>query len=151
SHEIDALLRLALIMAINLRAADHAICKVRCRALFRAKEAPGIVAESTVPLLPTVPDKAADLVKAGSIPGLGYKLRSGERGIRFDIPKNRWVGEWLTRLTARKDRCQIEPEPVYMHHLNPVTKAVQNHPADNRLIGVERVSTAGKVGVTAVP
>ena len=48
---------------------------------------------------------------------------------------------------ARQDRRQVEPEAVDVHLLDPVAQAVHDHPADDRVVGVERVAAAGVVGV----
>ena len=34
-----------------------------------------------------------------------------------------------------------------MHLLDPITEAIHDHPADNRLIGVERISSAAVIGI----
>ncbi len=75
-HEVDALLRFALLVSIHLRASDHAVGKARQRTLFTAEEAAGIVAEPPVPFFPTVPDEAAHLVEPGRIPRFGNKLHA---------------------------------------------------------------------------
>ena len=77
-HEVDTLLGLALLVAVQRRAADHAVDEPLDRAFFAAEEAADIVAEASVPLPPTIPDEAPDLVQARRIPGLGDKFRAGE-------------------------------------------------------------------------
>src|SRR6516162_1523159 len=53
-------------------------------------------------------------------------------------------------LVARQDRRKIEAEAVHMHLGHPVTQAVQNEPAHDRLIGVERIATTTVIGVTGL-
>src|SRR4051812_20081883 len=69
--EIDALFRLAILVSIDLRAANEAVGKAAQRAFFRAEERSDIVAETPVPFLPAIADKTADLIKPGGIPRLG--------------------------------------------------------------------------------
>ena len=54
----------------------------------------------------------------------------------------------MARRVAGQDRRQVEAEAVDVHLLDPVAQAVHDHPADDRMIGVERVAAAGVVGVT---
>jgi hypothetical protein len=68
---VDALLNLALLMAVNHGAAQQAIGKVADEAVISTKKTAHVVAESAVPLFPTVAEKAADPVQPGRIPGFG--------------------------------------------------------------------------------
>jgi hypothetical protein len=45
------------------------------------------------------------------------------------------------------NRGEIETEAVNVHFLHPIAEAVEDHPPDNRMIGVERVSSPAVVGV----
>src|SRR5262249_21746415 len=67
--EVDALLGLALLVAVNLRAADDAVGDAAQRARLAAEEVTDVVAEAAVPLLPGVADEAADLIESGRVPG----------------------------------------------------------------------------------
>jgi hypothetical protein len=75
-HKVDALLRLALLMRINLRAAQQPVGDVLDRARVAAKETAEIVAKPPVPFFPTVPGKAAHLVKPRCVPRLGDEFRA---------------------------------------------------------------------------
>mgnify|MGYP003694180711 CR=1 FL=1 len=90
-HEVDALLGLALLVAVERRAADQAVGKPLDRAFLAAEEAADVVAEASVPLLPAVADEAAHLVEAGRIPRLGDELRARQRRVRLDVPQHRRV------------------------------------------------------------
>ena len=57
------------------------------------------------------------------------------------------AGQRDARRVAREDRREVEPEPVHVHLLHPVAEAVHDHPAHDRVIGVQRVARAGVVGV----
>ena len=48
---------------------------------------------------------------------------------------------------AGEDGSEVEPEAIHVHLADPVAETVQNHPADNRVIGVESVAGAAVVGV----
>jgi hypothetical protein len=80
-HEVDALLRLALLVAEDLGAADQPVGEAGCRSRIAPEEAASIVAESSVPFLPAVADEAADLVKSCGVPRLGDHLRVGQHGV----------------------------------------------------------------------
>ena len=146
-HEVDALLGLALLVGIDLGAAGQAVGHARHRARLTAEEAPDIVAEPPVPLLPAVAHERADLVQAGGIPGLGDELRAREHRVRLDVPQDGRTRHRVTRGAAREHRGEIEPEAIHVHRLDPVAKAVHDHPPDDRLVGVERVARARVVGV----
>src|SRR5262249_45932326 len=69
--EVHALLGFALLVAIDVRAAEQPVRHVADRAGIALSEAANIVPEAAVPLLPPVADEGAYLVEAGGIPGLG--------------------------------------------------------------------------------
>src|SRR5271165_7454629 len=48
---------------------------------------------------------------------------------------------------ARKDRSEVEAEPVDMHLVDPVAQAVHNHSPDDWMIGVESIAGPRVVGV----
>src|SRR4029077_6595810 len=69
--EVDAVLDFALLVPLHVRAAPELGREGGDRAVVAADEAPDVVAEAAVPLLPGVADEGADLVEPGGIPGLG--------------------------------------------------------------------------------
>src|SRR5881392_1017664 len=109
-HEIDAHLGLPFLVPVDLGTAEQPICDYRYRAVIASEEAPHIIAKPSVPLPPAIPGEASDLVKSGCIPRFGDHLRSGQRGIRFDIPEHRWVKHRLAGRITRQNRSQIESE-----------------------------------------
>src|SRR3990167_3401034 len=50
---------------------------------------------------------------------------------------------------APQHRCQIEPEAVDMHLLDPIAQAVQHHPQHRRLRQIQRVAGACIIGIIA--
>ena len=96
-HEIDALLGLALLVAVDVGAAQQPSGHARHRAVVAFQETPDVVAEPAVPFLPGVADEAADLIEPGGIPRLGDQLGAGEQRIRLDVPEDRRVGQRATR------------------------------------------------------
>ena len=48
---------------------------------------------------------------------------------------------------ARKDRRKIEAEAIDVHLCYPVAQTIQDHPAHDRMIGLEGVAAAGVVGI----
>src|SRR5262252_6766803 len=77
-HEVDTLFGLAFLVPVYLGAAKQAVGKTSHRPLVATEKAADIVAEPTVPLLPTVPNKAAHLIQTGRIPRLGNEFRAGQ-------------------------------------------------------------------------
>ncbi len=146
-HEVDALLRLALLVCVDVGAADQAVGHARHRARLAAEKTPDIVAKPPVPLLPAVAHERADLVQAGGIPRLGDELRAREQRVRLDIPQHGRTRQRIARGVAREHRCEVEPKAIHVHRLDPVAETVHDHPPDDRLVGVERVPRARVVGV----
>src|SRR4029077_10345808 len=102
-HEVDALLRLALLVGIERRAADQAIGKALERALLAAEKAARVIAKPPVPLPPAISHEAPHLVQAGRVPRLGDELRPRQRWVRLDIPKHGRACHDRTRLVALED------------------------------------------------
>jgi len=75
--EVDALLRLAPLVAIQLGAADHPVGEAPHHAVRAAQEAPDVVTKAAVPLPPAVSDEAAYLIEARCVPRLGDDLDAG--------------------------------------------------------------------------
>ena len=73
-YKINALFSLTLFMTVNCRAAKQSVRKVSDRIVFSAKEASDIVSKSTIPLLPTISDKAANLIQPRRVPGFRDEL-----------------------------------------------------------------------------
>src|SRR5439155_23272871 len=61
-HEVDALLGLALLVAVDFGTADDPVRHPAHGARFAAEEVAHVIAKAAVPLLPGVPDEAAHLV-----------------------------------------------------------------------------------------
>ena len=146
-YEVDALLRLALLMAVEVRAAEQAPRKAPRGRGVALHEAAHVVPEAAVPLFPVVADERAELIEAGRVPGLGDQLRAGEHRIGFDIPQHGRVLERPAFLVAREDRGEVEAKAVHVHAFDPVAQAVDDEPAHDRLIPVERVAGAAVIGV----
>ena len=87
-HEVDALLGLALLVTVNVGAAEDACGNAGYRAVVAFEETPDVVAEPAIPLLPAVADEASHLIQSGGIPCLGNQLGAGQQRIRFDVPEN---------------------------------------------------------------
>src|SRR5712691_7426844 len=95
-HEVDALLGLALFVAVQRRAADQAVRKALDHAFFATEKTTDVIAEPPVPLPPAVSDEAPHLVQARRIPGLGDELRASERRVRLDIQEHRRAQHHMT-------------------------------------------------------
>src|SRR5262249_42752738 len=135
------------LVPVYLRATEYAVGQAPHCTLFAAEEAADIVAEPAVPLLPTVPNEAADLIQAGSIPRLGDELRARQDRVRLNIPQHWWVRQRLTRGIACQDRGEVETESVHVHGFDPIPQTVHDQTPDDGMIGVEGVAGAGVVGV----
>ena len=110
-------------------------------------EAAHIVAESAVPFLPAVANEASHLIEAGRIPCLRNQFGAGEDGIRLDIPEHRGSFERAARFVSVENRGEVEAEPIDMHLSDPVSQAVENQAAHDRVVGVQRVPGAAVIGV----
>src|SRR4029077_17334086 len=67
--------------------------------------------------------------------------------IRFNIQENRGIRHHVTTGIAREDRSEIKTETIYVHLFHPIANAIQNHPANDGMIGIESVSCPAVVGV----
>src|SRR5919106_4235882 len=114
-HIVNALLSLAFFMTVNCGTAQQAVSKASNKAVFATEKTPNIVSEPPIPLLPTIADEAAYLVKAGRIPRLRDELGAGEHRIRFNVPQYRRVRGQFASLIARGDRRPIQLETVPPH------------------------------------
>src|ERR1700745_19902 len=94
-YKINALLSLTFFVTVNCGAAKQSVGQAPHRTLFATEEAADIVAEAAVPLLPTVSDKAAYLIKPGRVPSLGDELGPGKLWIRFNVPQYRRIWHQL--------------------------------------------------------
>src|SRR4030095_2837948 len=72
--EVDARSGLPLLVGVEGRAAHQPVGEPLDGAFLAAEEAPNVVAEPAVPLLPAVSDESAHLVEAGRVPRLGDQL-----------------------------------------------------------------------------
>src|SRR3954447_13108750 len=99
-------------MPEHVGAAEQTGGEARHRAVVTFQKAAHVVAESSVPLLPGVADEVAHLVEAGSIPGFGDQLGSGEERVGFDVPEDWRIRHWPAVLVTRHDRRKVEAEPV---------------------------------------
>src|SRR5277367_6474762 len=144
-YEIHALFRFALLVRVDLVAAEQSIGEMLQGAFIAAEETAHVIAKASIPLAPAITNKTADLIKPSRVPGFGNHLCSGERGIGFNIPKNRRISQDMAARIARENGCKIKAEPIHMHLLYPIADAVDDHPSNNRMIGVERISRAAEV------
>src|SRR6185295_20165263 len=110
-HKVHALLRLALLVPVNLGAANEAIDKAGQRTLLAPEEAADVITKTPVPFFPAISDEASDLIETGGIPCLRNQFRASESRIGFDIPQHGRIGQDPTGGIAREDRSKIEPEP----------------------------------------
>src|SRR5437667_6677171 len=147
-YEIDALFGLALLVLIDVRTPGQPKSYGTGRSVNAFEKSSNVVAKFSVPFLPAIADKAADLIQAGGVPGLGDQLDIGEDRVGFDVPK-----DWRRRhraafLVARQDRGEIITKAVDMHLAYPIAKAVDNQPTNDRLVRVQSIAAAGIIRVT---
>ena len=76
--EVDALLRLPLLVSEHVGAAGQPIGQRGHGAVVALEERPDIVTKPAVPFLPAVTEERADLVQAGGVPGFGDQLGVGK-------------------------------------------------------------------------
>ncbi len=145
--EVDALLGLAALVLVHVRAADQPAGERADRPVVALEEAAHVVAEPAVPFLPALAGEAPDLVEAGRVPGFRDQLDVREHRVRLDVPQHRRRGHRAALAVAREDRGEVEAEAVDVHLAHPVAEAVEDQAPDDRLVRVERVAAAGVVGV----
>src|SRR4029453_3312653 len=90
-HEVDALLGLPLLVAVDIGTAEQPIGERPDRALVAPEETADVASKPSVPFPPAVADERPDLVKATGIPRLGDELRPRQRRVRVDVPQDRSV------------------------------------------------------------
>src|SRR5260370_42204349 len=86
-YKINTLLSLAFFVAINCRATNQTVGKPCHRSFFATKKAPHVIPEASIPFLPTISDKAANLIEPSRIPSLSDQLSSRQLRIRFNVPQ----------------------------------------------------------------
>ena len=84
------------------------------------------------------------------IPGFGNDLSGRQHGIGFNFPEHWRVLYRLPVLISGKNGGQVEAEAVDVHLRDPVPKAVADHPAHHRVVGVQGIAGAGKVLIDVV-
>src|ERR1700757_3953345 len=134
-------------MTIDLVAAKHSVSEARQRAVFRTEKASNVVAKLPVPLLPTVPNEASHLIQSSCVPCFGNHFGPGQVWIRFNIQEDRRIRHHVAAGIARENRSEIKTETIHMHFYHPIADAIQDHPANDGMIGIERVSSAAVVGI----
>src|SRR3954453_23299185 len=96
------------------------------------------IAEAVVPLGPARREMPDLIAARPDIPGLGDQLDPGQhRVLAAAVEKTAALVE--TVRLARKDRRQIEAEPVIPHFLHPIAQAVGHHLQYTRMAEIERV------------
>jgi hypothetical protein len=90
-----------LFVLVDIRASCQPESHCPGRPVVAFEKGPEVIAKPPVPFLPAVADEAADLIKAGGVPGSAISLTlASENRIRFDIPKDRRRCHWLALLVA---------------------------------------------------
>ncbi len=87
--EVDRLLRLAIGVRVQVRAADQPLAHGPDAAGIAAHEPTHVIPEAAVPLHPAVAHERADLVQPGGVPRLGDQLRPGQHRVAVDVPQDR--------------------------------------------------------------
>ena len=100
-----------------------------------------------VPFPPGVAYEASHLIKAGRIPCLRNQFGAGEDGIRLDIPENRGRFERATCFVSVENGSEVKAEPIDVHLSDPVSEAVENEAAHDRVVGVQCVTGTAVIGV----
>src|SRR5208337_2470645 len=101
--KVNTLLGLSLFVPVNLGTAEETVGQPPDEAIFPPEKTAHVIAEASVPFLPTVADETADLVKAGGIPSFRNQLGSRQNRVRLDVPQHGRVGQDLARRIARED------------------------------------------------
>ena len=108
--------------------------------------APHRVAKPVVPLEPARRE-TAQLIPAGAeIPGFGDQLHTGQHRVLGDGLEKCAAGIEAVLGTAQH-AGQVEPEPVDMHVVHPVTQAVHHELQHARLTQIQRIAATGVIDV----
>ena len=120
-------------------------------AVIPFQEAAHIIPVFAVPFRPTVPGgKRTDLIQAACVPGLSDQIHaSQDRIIGKAFQKGR-VAHRSRILIPTENRSQIEAETVHTVIDDPVSQAVKNQLPDDRVIAVQRISTAAEIVIVAL-
>ena len=90
--EVDALLGLALLVSIEVRATEQPRGEGRDCAVVPLQEGTYVITESAVPLVPAITDEPAQLIEPRSVLRLRDELCASEHRIGLDIPEHGRVG-----------------------------------------------------------
>src|SRR6516165_12429190 len=69
-----------------------------------------VIAETAVPLSPTVAREVPDLVQSRCVPGLGHDLRVQQAFGKLDTPHHGWIGQRRAILPAGQDGALVKAE-----------------------------------------
>src|SRR5262245_19428735 len=138
-YEVHALFCFVLFVTIDLVAAKQPVREAPQRAMVVAEETPYVVTKASVPLIPSVSNKTADLVQSAGVPSFSDHRCPDKIWIRFNIQEKRGIRHHLTTGIAGEDRSEIKTETIYVHLFHPIANAIQDHPANDGMIGIESV------------
>ncbi len=148
--EIYALLRLALLMAVDVGTGQKPRNKAVDTTIVTFQKTAHVIAKLSVPFLPAVTDKTADLIQPSHVPRFGNKLYSRQGRVRFYVPEDRRIFERMPLTIPGEYGCQVEAEAINMHFLNPVVETIDNKPSNYMMIGIKCITTAGVIDMTTL-
>src|ERR1700746_889357 len=101
-YEGHALFRFALFMTIDLVAAKQPVRETPQRAVITAEKSPYVITKVSIPFLPAVSNKAADLVQSGGVPSFSDHLCPSEVWVRFNIQEDRGIRHYVGARISRE-------------------------------------------------
>ena len=95
-HEIQAGLRVRVLVPVQVRAAEEPLHQRLHHPGIAPQERADVVAEAAIPFHPAVARELADLVEPARVPGLGDEPRAGQDRICLDIEQDRRFRDGVT-------------------------------------------------------
>ena len=146
-HKVNATVRCSARLLVQIGGAAQASRHGSDHASVTAPVAPNVIAVATVPLCPTQIAERPDLVSTRSIPRFGDDFGVRQHRILSNQIHQRWVRHQVPVAIARKDARKIKSEPIDMVVMYPMSQAMENELAANRMVAIECVTATGVVAV----
>src|SRR6185369_2440534 len=102
-HEVDASLGPPRFATEDVGAGEETVREFCDCSVVALHKAAYVVTKLSVPFLPGVADKAADLIETRGVPGLGDQLRPGKHRVGLYVPDDRRVLHRSARFVTRED------------------------------------------------
>mmetsp|Transcript_89384 Transcript_89384/g.208087 ORF Transcript_89384/g.208087 Transcript_89384/m.208087 type:complete len:271 (-) Transcript_89384:664-1476(-) len=153
--EVDRVAWLSVALLVQVRTAADSSGKVALHVRVSLDEAPGYVAELSVPLRQARRTAAGELahqvpIRPRAVPRLDDELHVLQERILHQPVDERRLVQDLAVIPAHQRSCEVEAEAIHAHFQRPVAQALADPLCTEGVIGVHRVAAAGVVGMVTV-